>query len=91
MAVLEKSTRINVLSQASLLGVFTLFLVTFIIPDIESNSQGIERNGNDIQEIKMVIAEIDIEDIDKHLEKINLKLDKIVLGMCGEFGGKYCE
>lgn len=88
---MEKSTKIHILSQSAIITIFTFMLISFVIPSINSNSDDIKENSNDINEIKIVMADLDIDEIDGQLEKINSKLDKIVLGMCGEFGGKYCE
>lgn len=81
---IDKSSKIQLLSQATVLGIFTFMLITFVIPGINANS------GN-IDEIKINVLKIDVEEFDEKLDNINEKLDKIVLGMCGEFGGKYCE
>jgi len=89
--VLEKSTKIQLLSQTALIMLFTFMLVTFIIPEINENKSEIKINSQDIGKIRLVIAEIDIEELDDKLDKIDRKLDKIILGLCGEFGGRYCE
>jgi len=89
--VLEKSTKIQLLSQTALILLFTFMLVTFVIPAINENSSEIKVNSQDIENIKLTIAVIDIEELDEKLDAIDEKLEKIILGMCGEFGGKYCE
>jgi len=89
--VIERSTKIQLLSQTALITIFIFILVTFVIPEINVNSVEINENAQDIQSIKLNIAQIGIEDIDEKLNAIDIKLNKIILGMCGEFGGKYCE
>lgn len=89
--VLEKSTKIQLLSQTAIITIFIFMLATFVIPGINANSVEINQNAQGIEDIKLNIAKIGIEEIDKKLDAINIKLSKIVLGMCGEFGGKYCE
>ncbi len=88
--VFEKSAKMQ-LSATVIIGFFTFTLIAFIIPGIDANSTEIKLNSQDIENVKLSIAEIDIEDIDEKLDAIDIKLNKIVLGMCGEFGGKYCD
>lgn len=80
----DKSSKIQLLSQATIIGIFTFMLITFVIPAINANSE-------DIEEIKISVMKMDVAGFDEKLNNIDVKLDKIVLGMCGEFGGKYCE
>ena len=89
--IFEKSIKIQLLSQTVIITIFVFMLSTFVTPAINANSDEINQNVQDIHNIKLNIAEIDIEDIDEKLDAINIKLNKIVLGMCGEFGGKYCD
>lgn len=89
--VIEKATKIQLLSQATIIGMFTFMLVTFIIPETNANNMEIKINSQDIENVKLTIAETDIEKFDEKLDLMNIKLSKIILGMCGEFGGKYCE
>ena len=89
--VFEKSAKIQLLSQTAIISIFVFMLATFVIPGINANSIEINVNAQSIEDIKLNIAEVDIEEIDEKLDAIDIKLNKIVLGMCGEFGGKYCE
>ena len=87
----EKSAKIQLLSQTAIISIFVFMLATFVIPGISANSNEINVNAQNIENIKLNIAEFDIEEIDEKLNAIDIKLNKIVLGMCGEFGGKYCD
>ena len=89
--VFEKSAKIQLLSQTAIISIFVFMLATFVIPEINENSNEINQNAKGIEDIKLNIAEIDIEDFDEKLDAIDIKLNKIVLGMCGEFRGKYCD
>ncbi len=88
---IEKATKINVLSQTAVITIFIFMLVTFVIPEINANRDEIKVNSQDIGDMRLVITEMDIEELDEKLDTIDLKLDKIILALCGEFGGKYCE
>jgi len=87
----DKSSKIQLLSQAALISIFTFILVSFVIPQITANHEDITQNTNDIKNVQVELAKINMEKVDDKLRMIDEKLDKIVLGMCGEFGGKYCE
>jgi len=87
----EKSAKIQLLSQTAIITIFVFMLATFVIPGINANSVEINQNAQSIENIKLNIAQIGVEEIDEKLDAIDIKLSKIVLGMCGEFGGKYCE
>lgn len=89
--VIERTTKIQLLSQTALITIFIFMLVAFVIPEIDTNRSEIKINSHDIYNIKLVIAEIDIKELNEKLYTIDIKLDKIILGLCGEFGGKYCE
>jgi len=89
--VIEKATKINVLSQSAVITIFIFMLVTFVIPEINANRDEIKVNSQEMEDVRLVIAEIDIEELDETLDSIDIKLGKIILGLCGEFGGKYCE
>jgi len=88
---LDRSSKIQLLSQGTLIAIFTFILVIFVIPGINANSDEIDVNKKEIYELNSQLNKIDIEEIDATLKIIDQKLDKIVLAMCGEFGGKYCE
>jgi len=88
-ASFDRSSKIQLLSQAALIGIFTFILTSFVIPAINANSEDIDELEKDVQKINIKIT--DFEDVDKKLNEMDTKLDKIVLGMCGEFGGKHCD
>ena len=87
----DKSAKIQLLSHGALIAIFIIFLTSSIIPGINANSNEIKINTQKIEEIKLTMAEFNIEELDNKLSTIDTKLGKIILGMCGEFGGKYCE
>lgn len=89
--VFEKSVKIQLLSQTVIFTIFIFMLSTFVTPAINANSNEINQNAQNIEGIKLNIAEMDIGDVDEKLDAIHVKLNKIILGMCGEFGGKYCD
>lgn len=88
---LEKNTKIQLLSHSAIITIFIFMLATFVTPAINANNIEINENAQNIEGIKLNIAEIGIDNVDEKLDAIDIKLNKIILGMCGEFGGKYCD